>query len=171
MELENNEEVLQNFLEDKTLGVGIDADDVGTNPTITLEGVHDSIVSSKTLQCYMGEIMKFLLWCVENKTNWLTANGTDRIAHIMEEHGGEGVHAWRSRTCTELFGLLCSCDESPVLLLSKVTPRGIMEYAMGHHHIWGRQGYLSKSAYGTICAVVFHLFCVHNCVRFSEIFS
>ena len=150
--------------------VGIDADDMGTNLTITLEGVHDSIFSSRTLQCSMGEIMKFLLWCVENKPNWLTADGTDHIAHIMEEHGGEGVHAQRSHTHTEFFGLLCSCDESPILLLSEVTPHGIMEYAMGCCHIQGRQGYLSKSAYGTICAAVFHLFRIHNCVRFSEIF-
>ena len=75
--------------------------------------------------------MKFLLWCVENKPNWLTADGTDCIAHIMEEHGGEGVHAQRSYTCTEFFGLLHSCDESPVLLLGEVTPHGVMEYAMG----------------------------------------
>ena len=59
----------------------------------------------------------------------------------MEEHGGEGVHAWRSRTHTEFLGLLHSCDESPVLLLGEVTPHGVMEYAMGHHHLWGRQGY------------------------------
>ena len=150
--------------------VGIDADDIGTNPTITLEGVCDSIVSSRTLQGYRGEIMKFLLWCVENKPNWLMAHGTDYIAHIMEEHGGEGVCAQRSHTCTEFFGLLRSCDESPVLLLGEVTPHGITEYAMGCHHIQGRQGYLSKSAYGTIRAVVFHLFRVHNHVRFSEIF-
>ena len=39
-----------------------------------------------------------------------------------------------------------------------------------HHCLWGRQGYLSKSAYGTIRAVVFHLFRIHNCVGFSEIF-
>ena len=103
MELENNEAALQNFLEDETLVVGIDADDVGTDPTITLEGVCDSIVSSRTLQCYVGEIMKFLLWCVENKPNWLMANGTDHIAHIMEEHGGEGVHAQRSCTCLIQF--------------------------------------------------------------------
>ena len=127
---------------------------MGTDPTITLEGVCDSIASSMTLHCYMGEIMKFLLWCVENKPNWLTADGTDCIAHIMEEHGGEGVHAWRSCTRTEFFGLLCSCDESPVFLLSEVTPCGIMEYEMGYRHIQGRQGYLSKSAYGTICAAV-----------------
>ena len=150
--------------------VGIDADDMGTDPTITLEGVCDSIVSSRTLQCYVGEIMKFILWHVENKPNWLMADGTDCIATIMEEHGGEGLHAQRSCTRTEFFGLLCSCDESPVLLLGEVPPRGIMEYAMGHHHIWGRQGYLSKSAYGTICAAVFHLFCIHNHVGFSEIF-
>ena len=88
VELENDEAAPQNLLEDENLLVGIDADDMGTDPTITLEGVHDSIVSSRTLQCYMGEIMKFLLWSVDNKPNWLTANGTDRIAHIMEEHGG-----------------------------------------------------------------------------------
>ena len=170
MELENNEAALQNFLEDENLVVGINADDMGTNPPITLEGVCDSIVSSRTLQCYMGEIMKFLLWCVENKPNWLMADGTDCIAHIMEEHGGEGVCARRSHTHTEFFGLLCSCDESPVLLLGEVTPHGIMEYAMGCHHMQGRQGYLSKSVYGTICAVVFHLFRVHNHVEFSEIF-
>ena len=87
----------------------------------------------------------------------------------MEEHGGEGVHAWRSHTRTEFLGLLHSCDESPVLLLGEVTPHGVMEYAMGHHHLWGRQGYLSKSAYGTIHAMVFHLFHVHNHVGFSEI--
>ena len=150
--------------------VGIDADDVGTDPTITLEGVHDRIVSSKTLQCYTGEIMKFLLWCVENKPNWLAADGTDCIAHIMEEHGGEGVCAWRSHTHTEFFGLLCSCDESPVLLLGEVTLHGVMEYAMGCHHIWGGQGYLSKSAYGTIRAAVFHLFRVHNHVGFQRFF-
>ena len=94
--------------------VGIHADDVGTDPTIILEGVHDSIVSSWTQQCYVGEIMKFLLWCVENEPNWLMADGTDHIAHIMEEHGGEGVCAWRSRTRTrtEVFGHLHSCDES-----------------------------------------------------------
>ena len=68
------------------------------------------------------------------------------------------------------FGLLHSCDESPVLLLGEVTPHGVMEYAMGCHHIQGRQGYLSKSAHGTIRAAVFHLFCIHNCVGFSEIF-
>ena len=51
MELENNEAVLQNFSEDENLVVGIDADDGGTDPTITLEAVHDSIVSSRTLQC------------------------------------------------------------------------------------------------------------------------
>ena len=150
--------------------VGIDADDVGTDPTITLEGVCDSIVSSRTLQYYVGEIMKFLLWCGENKPNWLTANGTDHIAHIMEEHGGEGVCAQRSCTCTEVFGLLHSCDESPVLFLGEVTHCGVMEYAMGHHHKWGRQGYLSMSACGTIHAAVFHLFHVHNHVGFSEIF-
>ena len=88
----------------------------------------------------------------------------------MEEHGGEGVCARTSHTHTEFFGLLHSCDESPVLLLGEVTPHGIMEYAMGHHHIWGGQGYLSKSAYGTICAAVFNLFCIHNHVGFSEIF-
>ena len=97
-------------------------------------------------------------------------DGRDHIAHIMEEHGGECVHARRSHTHTEFFGLLCSCDESPVLLLGEVTPHGIMEYAMGHCHIWDRQGYLSKSAYGTIRAAVSHLFCIHNCVGFSEIF-
>ena len=118
----------------------------------------------------MGEIIKFLVWCVGNKPNWLTGDGRDRIAHIMGEHGGEGVHAWRSHTHTEFLGLLCSCDESPVLLLGEVTPHGIMEYAMGHHHLRGGQGYLSKSAYGTIHAVVFHLFHVHNRVGFSEIF-
>ena len=83
--------------------VGIYADDVGTNPTITLEGVCDSIVSSRTLQCYVREIMKFLLLCVENKPNWLMADGTDHIAHIMEEHGGEGVHAQRSYVMNHLF--------------------------------------------------------------------
>ena len=149
---------------------GINADDVGTDPTITLEGGRDSIVSSKTLQCYVGEIIKFLLWCVGNKPTWLTANGMDRIAHIMEEHSGEGVHAWRSHTCTEFFGLFRSCDEPPVLLLDEVTPHGIMEYAMGCHHIWGGQGYLSKPAYGTIHAVIFHLFHIHNHVGFSESF-
>ena len=41
---------------------------------------------------------------------------------------------------------------------------------MGHHHLQGRQGYLSKSVYGTIHAAVFHLFCIHNHVGFSEIF-
>ena len=53
------------------------------------------------------------------------------FAHIMEEHGGEGVHAQRSCTCTEVFRLVHSCDESPVLLLGEVTPHGIMEYAIG----------------------------------------
>ena len=109
--------------------------------TSTLEGVHDSIVSSRTLQCYVGEIMKFLLWCVGHKPNWLMADGTDHIAHIMEEHGGEGVHAQRSHTHTEFIGLLYSCDESPVLLLGEVTPHGLMEYAMCCHHIQGGQGY------------------------------
>ena len=150
--------------------VGINADDMGTDPTIILDGVCDSIVSSRTLQCYVGEIIKFLLWCVGNKPNWLVANGRDCIAHIMEEHGGEGACAWRSCTHTEFFRLLRSCDESPVLLLGEVTPHGIMEYAMGHCRIWGRQGYLSKSAYGTIHAAVFHLFRIHNHVGFSEIF-
>ena len=83
---------------------------------------------------------------------------------------------WRECLCSEIsypyrvFGLLCSCDESPIFLLGDVTPHGIMEYTMGCHHIRGRQGYLSKSAYGTICAAVFHLFRVHNHVGFSEIF-
>ena len=89
MELENddnNEAAIHNFLEDKNLEVGIDADDVGTNPTITLEGVHGSIASSKTLQGYVGEIIKFLVWCVGNKPNWLTDDGRHHIAHIMEEH-------------------------------------------------------------------------------------
>ena len=86
---DNDEAALHNFLEDENLVVGIDADDVGTDPTITLDRVHDSIVSSKTLQCYMGEIIKFLLWCVGNKPNLSTADGRDCIAHIMEEHGGE----------------------------------------------------------------------------------
>ena len=59
MELENDKAALHNFLEDENLVVGIDADDVGTDPTITLEGVHDSIVSSKTLQCYVGRSLSF----------------------------------------------------------------------------------------------------------------
>ena len=158
MELDNDDNdkaALHNLLEAKNLEVGIDADDVGTNPTITLEGVCDSIVSCKTLRDYVGEIIKFLVWCVWNKPNWLTDDGRDCIAHIMEEHGGEGVHAWRSRTRTEFLGLLCSCDESPVLFLGEVSPRGVMEYAMGHRHLRGMQGYLSKSAYGAIRAASF----------------
>ena len=149
--------------------VGIDADDVGTNPTITLEGVHDSIVSSRTLQCYVGEIMKFLLWCVENKPNWLMANETDHIAHIMEEHGGEGVCAQRSYTRTEIFGLLCSCDESPVLLLGEVTPHGVYGvYGLSSYMGWARI-FIQVSLWHYSCSV-FHLFHIHNCVRFSEIF-
>ena len=109
-------------------------------------------------------------WCVGNKPNWLTDNGRDQIAHITEEHGGEGVHARRSRTRAVFLRLLCSCDESPVLLLGEVTPRGIMEFAMGRRRVRGGQGYLSKSAYGQICAAVLHLFHVHNCVGFSENF-
>ena len=97
-------------------------------------------------------------------------DGRDQIAHITEEHGGDGVRAWRSRTRAAFLGLLHSCDESPVLLLGEVTPRGIMEYAMGCRRLQGRQGYLSKSAYGQICATVFHLFRVHNGVGFSENF-
>ena len=151
--------------------VGIDADDMGTDPTITLDGVCDSIVSTRTLQGYVGEIIKFLVWCVGNNPNWLTDNGRACIAHITEEQGGEGVCARRSRTCTEFLGLLHSCDASPVLLLGEVTPCGIMEYTMGRHCLQGgRQGYLSKSAYGTIHAAVFHLFHIHNCVGCSEIF-
>ena len=88
VELENDMAALHNFLEDENLVVGIDADDMGTDPTITLEGVHDSIVSSKTLQCSVGEIIKFLLWCVGNKPNWLIADGMYHIAHIIEEHCG-----------------------------------------------------------------------------------
>ena len=42
------------------------------------------------------------------------------------------VCAQRSCTYAEILGLLCSCDESPVLLLGEVTPHGVMEYAMGH---------------------------------------
>ena len=167
MELDNDDNdkaPLHNFLEDENLVVGIDADDMGTDPTITLDRVRDSIDSSKTLQCYVGEIIKFLLWCVGNKPNWLMDDGRNRIAHITEEHGGEGVCALRSHTHTEFFRLLCSCDESPVLLLGEVTPCGVVEYAMGHCHLRSRQGYLSKSAYGTIHAAVFYLFRIHNCV-------
>ena len=167
---DNDEAALHNFLEDENLEVGIDPDDVGTNATITLEGVRDSVVSSRTLRGYVGEIIKFLVWCVGNKPNWLMDDGRDQIAHIIEEHGGEGVRAWRSHTRAEFLGLLHSCDESPVLLLGEVTSRGVMEYAMGCCRLWGRQGYLSKSAYGQIHAAVSHLFHVHNCVGFSEIF-
>ena len=100
----------------------------------------------------------------------MTDDGRDQIAHITEEHGGEGVHAQRSCTHAEFLRLLHSCDESPALLLGEVTPHGVMEYAMGRHRLQGGQGYLSKSVYGQIRAAVFHLFCVHNRVGFSEIF-
>ena len=172
MELDNDdgEAALHNFQEDENLEVGIDPDDVGTNATITLEGVHDSVVSSSTLRGYMGEIIKFLVWCVGNKPNWLTDDGRDQIAHITEEHGGEGVFAQRSRTRAAFLGLLRSCDESPVLLLGEVTPCGIMEYAIGRRRVQGGQGYLSKSVYGQIRAAVFHLFHVHNRVGYSENF-
>ena len=118
----------------------------------------------------MGEIIKFLVWCVGNKPNWLTDNGRDQIAHITEEHGGEGVHARRPHTHAVFLRLLCSCDESPVLLLGEVTPHGVMEFAMGRRRARGGQGNLSKSAYGQICAAVLHLFHVHNHVGFSENF-
>ena len=143
---------------------------MGTNPTITLEGVCDSIVSCKTLQGYVGEIIKFLVWCVGNKPNWLTDDGRDCIAHIMEEHGGEDVHAWRSHTRTEFLGLLCSCDESPVSLLGEVSLHGVMEYAMSHRHLRGMQGYISSQPMVLFVQPVFHLFCIHNHVGFSEIF-
>ena len=103
---DNDEAALHNFLEDEKLEVGIDVDDAGTNPTITLEGVRDSVVSSRTLRGYVEEIIKFLVWCVGNKPNWLMDDGRDQIAHITEEHGGEGVCAWRSCTHTEFLGLL-----------------------------------------------------------------
>ena len=137
MELDNDdngEATLHNFLEDENLEVGIDPDDVGTNTTITLEGVRDSVLSSTTLRGYVGEIIKFLVWCVGNKPNWLMDNGRDQIAHITEEHGGEGVRAQRSHTHAAFLGLLRSCDESPVLLLGEVAPCGVMEFAMGRHH-------------------------------------
>ena len=118
----------------------------------------------------MGEIIKFLVRCAGNKPNWFMDNGSNHIAHITDEHGGDGVRARRSCTRTEILGLLHSCDESPVLLLGEVTPCGIMEYAVGCHHLWGWLGYLSKSTYGTICAADFHLFRIHNHVGFSEIF-
>ena len=173
MELDNDdngEATLHNFLQDKNLEVGIDPDDVGTNATITLEGVRDSVVSSMTLRGYVGVIIKFLVWSVGNKPNWLTDDGRDQIAHITEEHGGEGVRAQRSRTRAAFLGLLRSCDESPVLLLGEVTPRGIMEFAMGHRRRQGGQGYLSKSAYGQIRAAVFHCFVSTIMLGFQRVF-
>ena len=53
--------------------------------------------------------------------------------------------------------------------MAAITPLGYMSYVVSRRH-QGHGGYLSKSAYGSIRATLFHLFRLHNRSGFSDSF-
>ena len=79
------------------------------------------------------------------------------------------MRAYNTRMRQQIKSLLRAADTNPVLTVAAITPLGYMSYVVSRRH-QGHGGYLSKSAYGSIRAALFHLFHLHNRSGFSDSF-
>ena len=144
-------------------------DDNNNNGNITIDAIRDGVVANDTLRQYMSEIIKFLVWCRSNKPDWLHPLATARLDAILQRQDNERMRAYNTRMWQQIKSLLQAADTNPVLTVAAITPLGYMSYVMSCRH-QGHGGYLSKSAYGSIRAALFHLFRLHNRSGFSDSF-
>ena len=143
--------------------------DNNNNCDITIDAIRDGVVGNDTLRQYMSEIIKFLVWCRSDKPDWLHPPATARLDAILQRWDNERMRAYNTRMRQQIKSLLQAADTNPVLTVEAITPLGYMSYVMLRRH-QGHGGYLSKSAYGSIRAALFHLFCLHNRSGFSDSF-
>ena len=92
-----------------------------------------------------------------------------RLDEIQTRAPNEHVHAFKARVQEALKVLLRNAREEPMLCIDDITAEGFMEYIMSCRNALNGC-YLSKSAYGSFRAALFHVFWHHNHLGFPDAF-
>ena len=93
-------------------------DDLMDNNEVTIEAIRDGIVSAGTLQSYVGDILKFLEWIMneEDIVNvWMTEYGINQLADVLVQRENESDRVYRSRKLLQMKVLLRDAFEKKSL--------------------------------------------------------
>ena len=137
---------------------------------ITMGQILDGVVGGKTLGTYVGDIMNFLGWLLNNHVDLVTPYGAQRLHMIQIARPLERSRPRSTRLRLQWKALLRGAHTHPLVKVFDLTPVLFLEYVMTlRHHRHG--GYLGKSAYGNKRSALFHLFRLHNKSGFPDHFK
>jgi hypothetical protein len=139
-------------------------------PHIGMESIRDSVVSKRTLACYMAEIFSLLYWLKENKPPVLTTHGYFCLEQYAEGSPSLNPKLLYLKYKKQFHEELRCANVNPLFLEELLTADLYMDYLSRQRH--SRSGaFLSKSAYGVKKAGAFHLFRLHNGSSFPPVFN
>lgn len=167
----SDDEEEDEVLDDDDLDASLDdeeQDDDGIDPTVVpvegeltmMDRIKDGIVSASTYRGYVCDNLQFVRWCQDHKPQWLTDNCCQELQDLADPVEGEGVRTYQKRVKTRFESMLRNAFDVPIMHLNLITTKGFMEYITTlRNQTTG--DYLSKSAYGSHCSALFHLFWLH----------
>jgi hypothetical protein len=174
-----DEEYIENALdalehdEDEHEHVNHDEDDnehehVINDVPVSLRTIRDNIISPKTLRAYTSDLVQFLQWVHTNENHWLTEHGNEELTALYVQQEHENARQHRTRKQRGVATLLRNAYQEPIVHLERIVPSQYMNYLLTLRR---DNHFLSKSAYGSKRAALFHLFRLHNRVGFQDGFK
>ena len=127
---------------------------------ITMGQILDGVVGRSTLGTYIGDIVHFLGWLLNNHVDLVTPYGAQRLHMIQVIRGNERFRTRSARVRLQSKALLRDAHTHPLVNIYDLTPVLFLEYVMTLRHC-RHGGYLGKSAYGNKRSALFHLFRLH----------
>jgi hypothetical protein len=140
---------------------------------VTLNIVRDSIISANTYRSYIGDLIQFLKWLLEQPLlmeEWLTDYGRSQLIIIFQRREDEGVRSHRTRIGTQLKDLLRESINKPIANIDAITPTAYMEFILQLPKNKD-EDYWSPSSYGNKRSALSHLFRAHNRIGFLPEFK
>jgi hypothetical protein len=148
------------------IAVGLEDGNINNN-NVTLQTVRDNIISPKTRQAYVSDLLQLLPWVYTNENQWLTEYGNEQLGIAFVRQENETARQHRARKVNEVTNLLRDAYTRPIVHLHRIIPSKYLSFILTLHR---NNAFLSKSSYGSKRAALFHLFRLHNRIGFNEEF-
>jgi hypothetical protein len=135
---------------------------------VSLQTIRDNLISPKTLRAYTNDLVQFLQWVHTNENHWLTDYGNEELTNLYVQHEHENARQHRARKVNGVATLLRNSYQEPIVHLERIVPSKYVNFVLTLHR---NNRFLSRSAYGSKRAALFHLFRLHNRVGFHADFK
>ena len=160
---------------------------VGPDPNLAvvkpdLEALKKGVVAPSTQKSYQSSLNSFFQWCYDNQSSWLTPLGkltVEKLGAPPSESNGKKRDLQKARSSILERALDGVLEQAFLVNLDVITADEYMEYILTLEKevpdpddpTKKKTVPLSKSAYGSHRAALYHLFRMHNGIGYSMEFS